>query len=546
MSNVVRASILIDGVRLKDTQFTRIFLSQNIGWHHTLEVRLRQDANKGVLAQKAKEWIGKSIQIGFGFQSERQLIKVPIPDVFIGVISSVSLLRKSGTAELVLQGKSPTLFFDDGVHTRSFTDKSLQEIVDEALMPYKKVFAEEPRVEPKQFKDILPYTVQYKESHFAFIARLANRYGEWCYYDGLQFFFGKPDAEPEIKLDFSHEGLIEFDIAVQAIPAKFEMRGYDYKVHKLLKEEAAQTSPVNSLGQEVLDIANNHIYPLTNSTLVNVAMNQGEMEQLVQRTEQILLDEMVVLSGSSQNPKLKIGATVSLRDVELGENYGKYVITNLSHEIGQGGAYVNYFEAIPKEVATPPLSTLSEPPFCETQLATVTEVDDKDRLGRVKVKFLWQEGSEEKSPWIRVASSYSGKDKGFYVIPEVGDQVLVAFENNHPASPYVLTGMYNGEAKPEWFDEGNRYKGFKSKGQNQWKFDDKEKSITISAPSSITLSADDSITLKTSGNKSSNIKLDAGDGAIEVHAKTVRIVTQDTSIKADKNVSIKGALIEIN
>ena len=47
----------------------------------------------------------------------------------------------------------------------------------------------------------------------------------------------------------------------------------------------------------------------------------------------------------------------------------------------------------------------------------------------------------------------------------MGDQVLVAFENNNADKPYVLSGMYHGGAKPEWFNGENNIKGFKNQGQ---------------------------------------------------------------------------------
>ncbi len=123
------------------------------------------------------------------------------------------------------------------------------------------------------------------------------------------------------------------------------------------------------------------------------------------------------------------------------------------------------------------------------QIAKLTDVNDPEKLGRVRVSFTWQASNGEKTPWLRVASPYTGKDKGFYIIPEVGDQVVTAFEGNDPEKPYVLTGMYHGKAKPAWFEAKNRFKGFKSKAGNEWKFDDESKQIHINAPNKILLTA---------------------------------------------------------
>ena len=82
-----------------------------------------------------------------------------------------------------------------------------------------------------------------------------------------------------------------------------------------------------------------------------------------------------------------------------------------------------------------------------------------------------------------------GGEKGFYVIPEVDDQVLVGFEGDHPDYPYILTGMYHGKAKPQWFDAGNRYKGIQTRGNNILKMDDDSQHILFSAPSSMDIFA---------------------------------------------------------
>ncbi len=538
---MIRTSIHIGGTRLSDHDFTSVNIIQAVGQHHTFEVRLRQDANRGVLMTKAKSWIGQPIKIGLDNKEDDNIIISPVKDVFKGIITSIGLSRQSGTGELVVRGESPSIVLDDGPNTRSFTDKNLQEIVDEVLRPYMKAFPESPEVDPNTYKKSKPFCVQYKESNFNFLTRLANRYGEWFYYDGLNLYFGKRADGAAINLDFGEDSLSYFDLSLKAIPAKFEMKGYDYLTHKQLSENAPSKVANNDLGKQVINLSTSKIFTQAPSVSIQTALEEGEFKNLIERREQINLDETVLFNGSSRNVSLKLGAKITVKDNLIGEDYGSFILTNIVHYIGQGGDYNNSFEAIPVEVKIPPLNAMPNPPFCETQLAKVTDVDDEKGLGRVRVKFLWQEGSKEKSPWIRVASPYTGKDKGFYIIPEVEDQVLVAFENNNPDKPYVLTGMYNGDAKPEWFDPKNHYKGFKSKGKNEWKFDDKKEAILIHAPKEMTLSAGKTITIKTGGKGDSVINIDVGDGTVNVSAKTVNVDAKQTiKMESGKEVKIEG------
>ncbi len=92
--------------------------------------------------------------------------------------------------------------------------------------------------------------------------------------------------------------------------------------------------------------------------------------------------------------------------------------------------------------------------------AIVTSVKDPDKLGRVKIKLPWLADSYE-SWWARTVQPGAGKDRGAAVLPEVGDEVLVAFAQGDLEHPYVLGGLYNGEDKPHggWAPERRRHPG---------------------------------------------------------------------------------------
>ena len=80
-------------------------------------------------------------------------------------------------------------------------------------------------------------------------------------------------------------------------------------------------------------------------------------------------------------------------------------------------------------------------------IGIVTNNKDPDKLGRVKVKFPWLADDVE-SFWARPAYPMNGKERGFWWIPEVEDEVLIAFEHGDPNRPYLLGGLYNGVDKP--------------------------------------------------------------------------------------------------
>ena len=80
-------------------------------------------------------------------------------------------------------------------------------------------------------------------------------------------------------------------------------------------------------------------------------------------------------------------------------------------------------------------------------IAVVTQNEDEEKMCRVKVRFPWHDQPSE-SYWARLAPPMAGIDRGLVLIPEVGDEVLVAFEREDLRFPYVLGGLWNGQDKP--------------------------------------------------------------------------------------------------
>ena len=521
---MVRTIISIDGSRISNNNFNDLEIIQKNGDHHSFKLSLMQDhANKSVLVDKTESWIGKKITIAVGEVMEMELDSTTIEDVFLGIVTSVKLRRRGGQTSLDVSGYSPTISLDNGPASRSFTEMGLQEIVTKVSEDYEEAI----NIEPIIYGDVLPYTVQYNESNFEFINRLANQFGEWCYYDGLEFHFGQADFGEEIVLDFGHNGLTDFGISLNAIPSKFEMSGYNYESNEVIEKPSdPHQFPTSELATKVWDISENVIYKNAPKVALHTTTNESEFEQIVNRRVQVAMDEIEILTASSTNYRLKVGSKIEIQDQIIGENYGVYIISDIKHEITQGGNYKNTFEAVPGDLISPPVTNMIKSPNCETQFAKVTDVEDEDALGRVKVELVWQSGTGETTPWIRVASPYSGKDKGFYIIPEVGDHVLVSFEANNPEKPYVLSAMYNGEDKPEWYHNKNYFKGFKSKGGNEWKFDDKQKSISINAPSEVTVNAGSKINLKI-GSDGPSMILDKEGSKITIKASHIRIENDD-------------------
>ena len=82
--------------------------------------------------------------------------------------------------------------------------------------------------------------------------------------------------------------------------------------------------------------------------------------------------------------------------------------------------------------------------------AIVTDLDDPDGQGRIRVKLPWSPDPEDEDyeAWARLATMMAGPDRGTWFRPDVEDEVLVAFESGNPRRPYVVGGLWNGADTP--------------------------------------------------------------------------------------------------
>ena len=165
------------------------------------------------------------------------------------------------------------------------------------------------------------------------------------------------------------------------------------------------------------------------------------------------------------------------------------------------------------------------------EVAIVTNVQDPEKLGRIKVCFPRLPGKPE-SDWVRVVQPAAGAGRGFYWLPEVSDEVLVAFERGEAQKPYVVGALWNGKDKPmdgAYVDE-NTTRMIQTKSGHQIIFDDKdgaEKIVIADKSGKRTMTFD-------VANK--KFVIEAGEGDIELHAeKKIILDCEDLEIKTSKS-----------
>jgi uncharacterized protein involved in type VI secretion and phage assembly len=196
--------------------------------------------------------------------------------------------------------------------------------------------------------------------------------------------------------------------------------------------------------------------------------------------------------------------------------------------------------------------------FYGVVMAIVTNNQDPSNMARVRVKFPWLSDDNE-SWWARIAVPMAGKGRGTYFLPEVDDEVLVAFEHGDVRFPYVLGALWNGQDSPPTnnSDGQNNIRLIHSRSGHLVRLDDtdgdeKIEIIDKTGSNSITIkSSDNSMSLTCSGDMKLNctgkMTLQATAGMEITCDADIKIQAQATmDVESTAPMTIKGAIVNIN
>ncbi|WHZ26367.1 MAG: VgrG protein [Nitrospira sp.] len=188
----------------------------------------------------------------------------------------------------------------------------------------------------------------------------------------------------------------------------------------------------------------------------------------------------------------------------------------------------------------------------------VTNNQDPDKMGRVKLKFPWL-SDEEEGNWARMAVPMAGNERGIYFLPEVNDEVLVAFEQGDARFPYVVGALWNGKDAPpaENGDGKNNIRVIKSRSGHVIRLTDEEGKEKIEL---VDKSGNNSVVFDTAGNTititaDKDIVLSASKGSIKLNARQIEVTSSADAkieagagmdVKASATMNIKGQVVNIN
>jgi type VI secretion system secreted protein VgrG len=550
MALPVKANIELDsGKKLENCQ--SLVIRQDLFGHHRFEIQVPfevlEKQDEIFFNKSHKDVCGKPVTVSF----EPVLQKGSFNFQFKGIITEILLSNLSDLSNaFILKGFSPTLLLEDFSVRRSFLNKNIKQVFDSVLGVYPGNVVKK-KLNPRHTNPI-KYCVQYDETNFVFLNRLASEYGEWFCYKGKEIILGESNSGKEI--DFIIDGIQSFDMSISLMPAKFKMSGYDYTKDQSYKGQSSSQAvdglsqfgkfaldeSENLFGQEALYLSNKPIY------------SQNELDELIKFRRSCIASNMIVFHGRGEIPDISIGSVINVSGTKpqkggrtSKESFGKYRITEITHTVDDSSNYSNSFKAVPETAKFPPVNPHVVHPLGEPELAKVIDNNDPDKLGRVKVEFPWM-GDDKESDWIRVGSFYAGGDdrKGMQFIPEKEAQVVVGYELNKPERPFILTSLYpkkdgmrslkgNNDEKVIYTKAGNMVELTDKKGENKIRITNTNKDDTSII---LEFKNDGQITIQTNGK----VDITANDSISFTAKQNIKLSAQKIEIKADNELDLQG------
>jgi len=358
----------------------------------------------------------------------------------------------------------------------------------------------------------------------------------------------KPDPPSMAALTLSvHDSLLAFRPRLIApAAAQVVVKGWDEKQKQMSTDQqalSAATPSSASVSDTPNSLAGNYS-PDPHVSSIRSVDKVGELTGIAKSIAQRYADSHIEAEGVALgHPSLTPGSVVEVKDAGTTFN-GKYCITSARHVFNAEHRYttVMRFTGLRDKSllaltanATSADGNSRVPRINGVVSAIVTNLKDPESRCRVKLKFPWLDDAVE-TDWARTVQVGGGNGHGAVILPEVNDEVLVAFEQGDFRRPFILGGLYNGQDKPH---DSQSYtvngqgqverRGFASRLGHKLVIED-----TDSAASGIKLETADEKFLIYMNQKDTKITIDALNGKVEIHG------SDDVSVKSDKNIAIEA------
>ncbi len=437
------------------------------------------------------------------------------------------------------------------------------------------------------------YVVQWQQTDMEFLLERAERIGFEVYQDGQTLVFAPCPDSGSVALTLTYsETLIRFQprLSITGQINKVRVIGWDSKTKAIVAGEATPSGVQGGMGQTGAAAATAALSRtvqenVTDGSVASAADATGIAAAIASRVN----GEFFEAEGECvAAPSLRPGMIVKIANV--GTRFsGDYRVTGVNQFWSQDGL-ITRFTVLGRTGASLANALYAPPPrrrIDSLMVGVVSNLNDPDQYGRVRVKFptlgTATAGEEIESFWARVAAPFAGAQRGMMFYPEIGDEVLVGFEDGDPAHAVIVGALWNGTEKPPLsqsnlhdngtlkqrmiktragheiliedtagsekiqikdkigafvlLDSANKLIHLKDSAGNEVMLDGQGRSVIMKSVGAMTIEAAQALTIK-----GMSVTMQSTSGVVEVKAATnlVLIATANADLKANANVTVQG------
>ena len=296
-------------------------------------------------------------------------------------------------------------------------------------------------------------TVQYQESDFAFISRLLEEAGIHYHFEtspnGDKLVFSDANAGLPLlssgKLIFttaSIPSVSSFSRGQSLHSGQVQAGDYNWKLPVADLTAGAQSPIFGDLTERIFPAGVETKADAQAQANIRLAARIAEAQQC---------------RGESTYPQLQAGQRIFMTGHPRADFNQEYVVTAVEHQ-RTAKDYRNIFRCLPVQIAFRPLPITPQPVVSGLVPGIVVgpqgETKHVDQFGRVRIRFPWRHPSHSMqtdpgdSGFVRVAQIAAGAGSAALWLPDVGDEVAIAFEHGDPNRPVVIGSLYNGKDMP--------------------------------------------------------------------------------------------------
>jgi uncharacterized protein involved in type VI secretion and phage assembly len=508
--------------------------------------------------------------------------------LLVGDVTALEVEHDGAGTFTVLRGYDESHLLFRGRYTETYQNMTAADI---ATKVGKRAGLQVGQIDPTS--PVHPYVSQNNCNDWVFLRRMATEVGYEVVVEDGKLHFRQPvsssggpgsgdltDTNDPLQLTMGAHVLRLRSVLTSADQVgQVEVRGWDPKQKQVLVSTAQAGTKSASVGVNPAQLAG--VFGQATLYAVGVPFSsQAEVDAAAKSIADQVGGSFAELEGVARgNSKLRPGVAISLSLV--GDPFdGKYTLTSARHRYEPNDGYTTAFTVSGRNQRS--LLGLTSgggggggpaaapPPIVGVVPALVTDVNDPDQLGRVKLSFPWL-SDHFTSDWSRMIQMGAGSNRGASFLPEVNDEVLVAFEQGDWRRPYVLGMVHSAVDKPLLGDGliditsgAVKRRGLISKaGHALLFFDDSSENgaalmtgdhnlrISLNQGSTtIKITSSGKVSIEGSGDvsvkSSANLDLEA-QSALTLKGESVSITAQGSvSISANADVTVAGQPIKLN